>query len=84
MFPRYRELILGYNGQLFIGSRIHLLEVDSSGPPLCKRWMHYFESITSIIFCTALSDYDRMIATHHVCLAQISYLIIVSRNVCTT
>ncbi|KAJ7083886.1 guanine nucleotide binding protein, alpha subunit [Mycena epipterygia] len=25
-----------------------------------KKWIHYFESVTSIIFCTALSEYDQL------------------------
>lgn len=24
-----------------------------------KKWIHCFESVTSIIFCTALSEYDQ-------------------------
>lgn len=46
--------------------------------------MHYFEDITSLIFCTALSDYDRMEAAHHVCQVQISYSITISHDGCTT
>ena len=26
-----------------------------------KKWMHCFEGVTSIIFCTALSDYDEVL-----------------------
>jgi hypothetical protein len=26
-----------------------------------KKWIHYFESVTSIIFCTALSEYDQVL-----------------------
>lgn len=26
-----------------------------------KKWIHCFESVTSIIFCTALSEYDQML-----------------------
>ena len=53
-------------GQLFIVSRLHLFEV---GCPLSerKKWMYYFESVTSIIFCTTLSDYNRVGTTNQVC-----------------
>jgi guanine nucleotide-binding protein subunit alpha len=26
-----------------------------------KKWIHNFESVTSIIFCTALSEYDQVL-----------------------
>ncbi|KAJ7788204.1 guanine nucleotide binding protein, alpha subunit, partial [Mycena olivaceomarginata] len=26
-----------------------------------RKWIHCFESVTSIIFCTALSDYDQVL-----------------------
>jgi len=26
-----------------------------------KKWIHCFESVTSIIFCTALSEYDQVL-----------------------
>ena len=26
-----------------------------------KKWTHNFESVTSIIFCTALSEYDQVL-----------------------
>lgn len=26
-----------------------------------KKWIHCFESVTSIIFCTALGEYDRVL-----------------------
>ena len=27
-----------------------------------KKWIHCFESVTSIIFCTALSEYDEVLS----------------------
>ncbi|KAJ7846555.1 heterotrimeric G protein alpha subunit [Mycena leptocephala] len=27
----------------------------------CKKWMHCFDSVTSLIFCVALSDYDQVL-----------------------
>jgi hypothetical protein len=27
-----------------------------------KKWIHCFESVTSIIFCTALSEYDQVLS----------------------
>ncbi|KAI3595889.1 heterotrimeric g-protein alpha gpa3-like protein [Moniliophthora roreri] len=27
----------------------------------CRKWIHCFESVTSIIFCTALSEYDQVL-----------------------
>ena len=26
-----------------------------------RKWIHCFESVTSIIFCTALSEYDQVL-----------------------
>lgn len=26
-----------------------------------KKWIHCFEAVTSIIFCTALSEYDQVL-----------------------
>ena len=26
-----------------------------------KKWIHCFENVTSIIFCTALSEYDQVL-----------------------
>lgn len=26
-----------------------------------KKWIHCFESVTSIIFCTAMSEYDQVL-----------------------
>ena len=25
-----------------------------------KKWIHFFECVTSIVFCAALSDYDQV------------------------
>ena len=47
-------------GQLFIGSRIHLFDVGGQRSER-KKWIHCFESVTSIIFCTALSEYDQVL-----------------------
>lgn len=30
-----------------------------------KKWIHCFESVTSIIFCTALSEYDQVLLEEH-------------------
>jgi hypothetical protein len=30
-----------------------------------KKWIHCFESVTSIIFCTALSEYDQGLLEAH-------------------
>ena len=34
-----------------------------------KKWIHCFEAVTSIIFCTALSEYDQVLLEekHQVC-----------------
>jgi guanine nucleotide-binding protein subunit alpha len=35
-----------------------------------KKWIHCFESVTSIIFCVALSEYDQVLLeeSNQVCL----------------
>ena len=38
-----------------------------------KKWIHCFESVTSIIFCTALSEYDQVLLEQrnqacHICM----------------
>ncbi|KAJ7592473.1 heterotrimeric G-protein alpha subunit, GPA3-like protein, partial [Mycena floridula] len=38
----------------------HMLEVGNQRSER-RKWIHCFESITSIIFCTALSDYDQVL-----------------------
>lgn len=45
-----------------------------------KKWIHCFESVTSIIFCTALSEYDQVLleeenqVRYRVSLVQQAYL----------
>ncbi|KAJ7855684.1 heterotrimeric G protein alpha subunit [Mycena leptocephala] len=39
---------------------IHLFDVSGQRSER-KKWIHCFESVTSIIFCTALSDYDQVL-----------------------
>ncbi|KAG9310528.1 guanine nucleotide binding protein, alpha subunit [Chiua virens] len=41
-------------------SRIHMFDVGGQRPER-KKWIHCFESVTSIIFCTALSEYDQVL-----------------------
>lgn len=38
--------------------RIHMFDVGGQRSER-KKWIHCFESVTSIIFCTALSEYDQ-------------------------
>ena len=42
-----------------------------------KKWIHCFESVTSIIFCTALSEYDQVLLEENsqVCINH-AYLIL--------
>jgi len=49
-----------------------------------KKLVHYSECVTSIIFCAALSDYDRVGTTNRVCQAQTFCLIEVSHGGCAT
>ncbi|KAJ7899689.1 G-protein alpha subunit [Mycena leptocephala] len=39
------------------GLSLHVFDVGAEH----EKWIHYFEDITSIIFCTALSDYDQVL-----------------------
>jgi hypothetical protein len=41
-------------------SRIHMFDVGGQRSER-KKWIHCFESVTSIIFCTALSEYDQVL-----------------------
>jgi hypothetical protein len=40
------------------GFRMHMFDVGCQQSER-KKWMHCFESVTSIIFCSALSEYDQ-------------------------
>ena len=42
------------------GRRIHMFDVGGQRSER-KKWIHCFESVTSIIFCTALSEYDQVL-----------------------
>lgn len=47
-----------------------------------KKWIHCFESVTSIIFCTALSEYDQVLLeqrnqVRHTCLAPHEAVLII-------
>jgi guanine nucleotide-binding protein subunit alpha len=39
---------------------IHMVDVGGQRSER-KKWIHNFESVTSIIFCTALSEYDQVL-----------------------
>ena len=49
----------GLLGLTYIG-RIHMFDVGGQRSER-KKWIHCFESVTSIIFCTALSEYDQVL-----------------------
>ena len=68
-------------GQLLIVSRIHLFDVGGQRSER-KKWIHCFESVTSIIFCTALSEYDQVLmeAKNQVCEAHASFITLASRG----
>ncbi|KAH6897853.1 heterotrimeric G-protein alpha subunit, GPA3-like protein [Coprinopsis sp. MPI-PUGE-AT-0042] len=41
---------------------VHLIDVGAGNRRAERRkWIHLFESVTSVIFCTLLSDYDRVL-----------------------
>ncbi|KAJ7154112.1 G-protein alpha subunit [Mycena filopes] len=42
------------------GLSIHMFDVGGQRSER-KKWIHCFESVTSIIFCTALSEYDQVL-----------------------
>ncbi|KAJ7468072.1 guanine nucleotide binding protein, alpha subunit [Mycena latifolia] len=42
------------------GLAIHMFDVGGQRSER-KKWIHCFESVTSIIFCTALSEYDQVL-----------------------
>ncbi|KAJ6462513.1 G-protein alpha subunit [Mycena sanguinolenta] len=42
------------------GLNIHMFDVGGQRSER-KKWIHCFESVTSIIFCTALSEYDQVL-----------------------
>ncbi|KAJ6596198.1 heterotrimeric G-protein alpha subunit, GPA3-like protein [Mycena vulgaris] len=47
--------------QFWMGdSSIHMFDVGGQRSER-KKWIHCFESVTSIIFCTALSEYDQVL-----------------------
>ncbi|KAJ6609486.1 G-protein alpha subunit-domain-containing protein, partial [Mycena sp. CBHHK59/15] len=39
---------------------IHMFDVGRQHSER-KKWIHFFESVTSIIFCTALSEFDQVL-----------------------
>ncbi|KZV71169.1 guanine nucleotide regulatory protein [Peniophora sp. CONT] len=59
---RARERSTGITQAQFIEGQLLMHLYDISGPWLePKQWVHSFESVTSIIFCAALSDYDQLV-----------------------
>jgi len=41
-------------------ARIHMFDVGGQRSER-KKWIHCFEGVTSIIFCTAISEYDQVL-----------------------
>lgn len=40
--------------------RIRMIEVELGGHhPKLRKWLNHFEGVTTVVFCTALSDYDQ-------------------------
>ncbi|KAF8956362.1 heterotrimeric G-protein alpha subunit, GPA3-like protein [Flammula alnicola] len=48
------------SGTHYPSGRIHMFDVGGQRSERTK-WIHCFESVTSIIFCTALSEYDQVL-----------------------
>jgi len=78
VLPHARELILlGVSaGRLLITSRIHVTELGCQRGER-RKWIHCFERIAVIVFCSPLSDYDQTLAEdiNQVCQAHTSLLI---------
>lgn len=62
MSRRYRTSLLTFIPSVthptFVS--IHMFDVGGQRSER-KKWIHCFESVTSIIFCTALSEYDQVL-----------------------
>ena len=54
----FRHFDLSHWRSMYI--RIHMFDVGGQRSER-KKWIHCFESVTSIIFCTALSEYDQVL-----------------------
>ncbi|KAJ7629552.1 G-protein alpha subunit-domain-containing protein [Mycena rosella] len=54
------EFYLMDSATYFTKVLIHMLDVGAQRSER-KKWIHCFESVTSIIFCTALSKYDQVL-----------------------
>ncbi|KAJ7219755.1 guanine nucleotide binding protein, alpha subunit [Mycena rebaudengoi] len=50
--PSYRPLIML--------RRIRIIDVGGQRSER-KKWIHFFENVTSVLFCTALSEYDEVL-----------------------
>ncbi|KAH6871286.1 heterotrimeric G protein alpha subunit A [Coprinopsis sp. MPI-PUGE-AT-0042] len=58
---RARQKSVGISETRFtMGQLIHMFDVGGQRSER-KKWIHCFESVTSIIFCTALSEYDQVL-----------------------
>lgn len=53
--------------------RIHMFDISGQRSDR-KKWIHFFESVTSIIFCTSLSEYDEVLLEepNQVCVPTLS------------
>jgi guanine nucleotide-binding protein subunit alpha len=56
----YVCFFLGGESPADVWFRIHMFDVGGQRSER-KKWIHCFESVTSIIFCTALSEYDQVL-----------------------
>lgn len=57
--------------------RIHMFDVGGQRSER-KKWIHCFENVTSIIFCTALSEYDQVLLEEKTQVSSVPFRFVIS------